>query len=49
MLEGGGGLGLLDEAALTAGIGNELGGKDFERYFAIELHVARSIHDASSR
>ena len=46
MLEGGGGLGLLDEAALAAGIGNELGGKDFERHFAVELHVARAIHDA---
>ncbi len=48
MLEGGRGLGLLDETALSVLVGDELRGKDFHRHFALQTEVEGAIDDSHS-
>jgi hypothetical protein len=46
MLEGGRGLGFLDETVLSVLVGDEIRGKDFHRYFALQTEVEGAIDDS---
>src|SRR5262249_31992611 len=46
VVEGGGGLGLLDKAPLALGVGDPFGRQNFDRHETIEVRVARLVDDA---